>query len=546
MPTNFIVKTKLLFSALVILWMVFIIGAVRNSTLDNQVSYVRRQANYLDYKLEYNKDRGDFSLAEVVPLLSSVFKSPEPIATATTTAGEIVGIPVLVYHGIIDEVDRFSLTPDSFKNQMFALKEAGYETIGIEDFHAFLKGEEVKIPEKPFLLTFDDGRRDSYESADPVLQALGWKAVMFVATEQSFGEDENNYYLKESQAKNMLESGRWEIQSHAVQTLGGFIPVNENNDKGNLLSSRMWLPDEKRIETEEEFRARVEKELVSSKETLERLFGKKVSAFAYPFGDYGNQTINAEGIAEDAVRDSVSRNYEVAFRQTWPEDNYFTFNYMDEDLYRLKRVEVSPLWSGEELVAFLNRSEPKSLPYSDSLTTDQGWKNERGTLSFDENGLHLKVDDGRTGSFTFLDGTRFWRDYLYTVKTIQSPESYLTLYARYQSSDNYVSCTFGENLVRIDERVESSSRVMNELDDALNPLPNTTYAIRVRDNEVSCYERGILVASASGINGKLSSGGIGFRIWKEAAGEGALTITELEVEPENQMTITGFSLPSFR
>ena len=97
-------------------------------------------------------------------------------------------IPVLLYHGIIEKPDGENMLIDNFRDQMFALKKAGWQTVSIEDFYKFMKGEK-NLPEKSFLLTFDDGRKDSYYPVDPILKALDYNAAMFVISGRSLCEE---------------------------------------------------------------------------------------------------------------------------------------------------------------------------------------------------------------------------------------------------------------------------------------------------------------------------------------------------------------------
>ena len=60
-------------------------------------------------------------------------------------------IPVLLYHGIIDKPDGANILLENFKDQMFALKKAGWQTITLDDFYAFMRGEK-QMPDKSFLL----------------------------------------------------------------------------------------------------------------------------------------------------------------------------------------------------------------------------------------------------------------------------------------------------------------------------------------------------------------------------------------------------------
>ena len=74
-------------------------------------------------------------------------------------------MPVLAYHGI-GEDSRFSVTQEQFAEQMAMLDDAGVETITVDEYVSFLRGEEADLPERPLLLTFDDGKLSSFRGAD--------------------------------------------------------------------------------------------------------------------------------------------------------------------------------------------------------------------------------------------------------------------------------------------------------------------------------------------------------------------------------------------
>ncbi len=531
MLRNHLRTIKIFFTAFVSVWFVMIFFVTHNRVLEKQVTMLGRQSDYLKYKLEFDQgESGSRSLASAVSAVTHIFKNPKSVSTAfATSSGTAEAVPVLLYHGLLEKTDRFTTTPENFKNEMFALKRAGWETISVADFIAYIQGEKT-LPEKSFLLTFDDGRVDSYREADPILKALGWSAVMFVATDQSLpAQGINEYYINEEQIKNMAASGRWEIESHARQITGGTFPIDAAGNQGQLLSNKMWLTNQNRFETDDEYRTRLSNELIMSKKALENVTHIPVHAFAYPFGDYGQESITAKGLAIPLIHDTLAEApYDVAFRQTWDRTNLYTFNYpnIEPDLYRLRRVEPGSDWNGDYLVNFLNNAAPKIIPYTSELKKNEGWKSPWGLLSFDDEGLHLKTESDNTGGFAFLDGSRLWENYLYTVKGTRDPGGYLTLFARYQDDDNYIACTFGDKLVRIDEEVDGK---LTYLAERKYTSAGPQYGIAVKDGTVSCLENGTTLLKDSLLDQKLRSGGVGVRIWDERTGQAAADLTFTQV-----------------
>ncbi|EYE87550.1 polysaccharide deacetylase [Fervidicella metallireducens AeB] len=94
-------------------------------------------------------------------------------------------IPVLTYHRVNYETINTSvptLTPEEFDKQMSYLKKHGYNTITAEDLYKYYNNKKVQLPKKSILITFDDGWKDNYENAYPILKKYNYKATIFLAT----------------------------------------------------------------------------------------------------------------------------------------------------------------------------------------------------------------------------------------------------------------------------------------------------------------------------------------------------------------------------
>ena len=175
-----------------------------------------------------------------------------------------VGVPVLNYHRI-DSGIRHSLVvpPDEFKKQMQYLHDEGYHTITLDELYEYVtKGTE--LPDKPVLITFDDGYIDNYQHAMPILKEYNMKATLFMIT-GSIGE---NRFVNLEQLKEMQANGI-DIQSHTVN----------HKDLRNM--SLQQARDE----------------LISSKAVLEDRMQHPVRYIAYP-GGFANKDIDT--IAEES------------------------------------------------------------------------------------------------------------------------------------------------------------------------------------------------------------------------------------------------------
>ena len=114
------------------------------------------------------------------------------------------GVPVLSYHQVNDEDNNALTVPTAvFEQQMAYLHDNGYHAITPDQLNAYLT-EGAPLPEKPVLITFDDGYRDNYENAFPVLQKYGMTATIFLISDFM---DRFDKYLTWQQVQEMSEAG---------------------------------------------------------------------------------------------------------------------------------------------------------------------------------------------------------------------------------------------------------------------------------------------------------------------------------------------------
>ena len=101
-------------------------------------------------------------------------------------------LPVLLYHSISDvassEAARFAISPKVFDEHMRHLAEEGYSSMTVTEFLPALLAPDAPdgsgdvLPERPVLVTFDDGFRDFLTSALPVLQRHGIASTLYATT----------------------------------------------------------------------------------------------------------------------------------------------------------------------------------------------------------------------------------------------------------------------------------------------------------------------------------------------------------------------------
>lgn len=129
-------------------------------------------------------------LAQKYQEVATPTPTPRPLTFAEMNElyGPCVYLPTLMYHHIQDktqaeEKNQLALTVETevFRKQMEYLKANGYRTTGMDELIAFFD-QEVPVPKKSVLLSFDDGYDDFAKNAMPILNEMGFKATIFIST----------------------------------------------------------------------------------------------------------------------------------------------------------------------------------------------------------------------------------------------------------------------------------------------------------------------------------------------------------------------------
>jgi hypothetical protein len=223
-------------------------------------------------------------------------------------------IPVLVYHGIGPESDfsnatdaPYGVSAEDFAKQMTLIQHAGYQTISLQTFIDFVQKKPVDLPPRPLLLTFDDGRADSWTGSDGILRELHFNAVMFVDVGRVDGGDPE--YLTWQELTTMKDSGRWQLQLHSGE---GHVQIHYGSGPDDY---GPFYAYEKQGEDFDRWRDRVQSDIAWGQRMLtDHISTYRPIAFAPPYGSYGQDGTNDSRIPDDLLG-WLSDRYDVVFTQ---------------------------------------------------------------------------------------------------------------------------------------------------------------------------------------------------------------------------------------
>ena len=233
----------------------------------------------------------DFGTYVTADTPSSYFSE---VLQATALPDETVSrdVPVLMWHNLAEESSGdMTISVDTFRAQIEALHEAGFKTVSLQQLYDYVHFG-TELPEKPIVLTFDDGYFSNYEYAFPILQEYDMQATIF-AIGVSVGKDtykDTDHAMTPhfgvDEAREMVASGLISVQSHTYD-MHQWPPFED----GNAQVRETLLPFDG--EADADYEAAVEADFAESRELLESITGQPVNALAFPEGAYVTLTQDA-------------------------------------------------------------------------------------------------------------------------------------------------------------------------------------------------------------------------------------------------------------
>lgn len=264
-------------------------------------------------------------------------------------SGDGCALPVLMYHHFDDtSKDGTVVTPGRFREQMTALREAGYEAVTVPQVIAFVR-EGTPLPDKPVLITMDDGYGSNLTVAAPILEETGMRATIF-----SIGINEGEEYYAHS--GEPMWQHRFAFEEAAPWVEKGIIDVQSHTFDMHQLESYGYSGRDgvrrMRGESAEDYRRALLDDAAAFRERRGDRVATELLALAYPFGYYDLEADRIMG--EAGYQLTVTIDERINRLRTGDE----------ECLRMLGRFNVTDHTSGEALVDrldyyFPNLSESK-------------------------------------------------------------------------------------------------------------------------------------------------------------------------------------------
>jgi tetratricopeptide (TPR) repeat protein len=276
-------------------------------------------------------------------------------------AGRRGAVAVLLYHAI--SPSDWNATPSvrRLREQILALQEAGYRFITPDQLQEYFDSLPEPDPkddtpvERVVMITFDDALRSSMQYGTQVAEELGVPMTQFVIT--GFTDRGDPYVSTWEELKAYQQTGHWSFQSQ-LYLAEQRSPINEEGAIGMPLANRLWLPLEQRLETNEEFIARVQADYQRSKELLHQHLDAPGTAvaMAYPLGELGQETYSNMEQAIPVNLGAAAEHFQWGFIQS-----PFGYAVKGNHSYLQQRHELHRSAEGLEALAHVIENHPVFL-----------------------------------------------------------------------------------------------------------------------------------------------------------------------------------------
>ncbi len=242
-------------------------------------------------------------------------------------------IPIIGLHAIEDHIKiAIELHTGHFEKLCKVLKEYGYETITFTDLLNYLDYGKA-LPERPVIITSDDGFQDNYINAFPILQKYGYKMTVFLVTGA----------IRDSEADRKT-NGYFNKRTNVIRPILTWPEIIEMSEYGCEFMSHSVNHIRLGLASDEEFLY----ELIQSKKDIESHLGNEVLFFAWPYDNHSDEKLHLIPQA----------GYRGAVRYWGGIEDIRTIN-----LHNIRRVEFNSYIPPNQYVNYLKLDRSITIEY---------------------------------------------------------------------------------------------------------------------------------------------------------------------------------------
>lgn len=298
-------------------------------------------------------------------------------ADTAAWARTVKGLPaasapiVLAYHDLNPHSSSpYVVTPAAFDAQLAALESAGYRSLTTDEFVDYLKGGPA--PPRSVYITFDDGTNGLWVYGDRILARHHMHGAVFLITGRV---DQNRpYYLTWNEIKRMVGSGRWDFQDH-THDLHHRQQVDAAGHTASALANRLWLKDQQRLETRQEYEARVNADIKQSFKDITSHGLPKPQVFAYPFSE-ATERVNVPS-GGTTLQDLLSKYFVTTMTNV--STRPLTASRRAAAAHQVQRLELHSSTTPEQLLSGIARWTQVAPAASKPLAQPALWTRTDGT-----------------------------------------------------------------------------------------------------------------------------------------------------------------------
>ena len=214
-------------------------------------------------------------------------------------------LTIIGYHEITNNknalIPEYAVSATLFQQHIDWLKKEGYHFISVDQLLKANQGKYV-LPNKPVLLTVDDGYASFYQYAYPIIKANKIPVVLAVVgswlepkenQKVNFSDEliPRNDMLSWSQLKEMQSSGLVEIASHSYDLHRGILGNPQGNSEPAAVT-RLYDPKTSTYEDDAHYQQRITADLTQNNQLLRAHGIRSPRVMVWPYGRYNMQTVN--------------------------------------------------------------------------------------------------------------------------------------------------------------------------------------------------------------------------------------------------------------